>query len=161
MASTMLRVDMFDLAALGYAPAGNRVEMVGAPAPTIGDKLGARRLHISGIIRSAALKHRGSTVPSPRRAKSRDRHWQHRLLERGLRPARTSISGDFNLGNAPIAGPGETCDFMQARGSHRKTRRGPRDHRLGFLRKTELQRLSVVKKDRVLRGFILGHGWCC
>src|SRR5579859_1713007 len=65
-ASSVLRVDMFDLAALCDAPARNSVEVVSAPCATVGNQLRARRLHVSGIVCRAALKHSRATVPAPR-----------------------------------------------------------------------------------------------
>src|ERR1700761_2952027 len=81
-ASSVLRVDMFDLAALHDPPARNSVEVVSTSTTTLGNQPGARRLHISGIVGGAALKHRGAAVPSPRQAETRDRHRKHRPLQR-------------------------------------------------------------------------------
>src|SRR6202521_5323849 len=64
-ASSVLRVDMFDLAALCHAPAGNPVKMVDGPCSTIGDELGPRRLHVSGLVGRTALESRRAAIPTP------------------------------------------------------------------------------------------------
>src|ERR1700733_12499771 len=100
-----LRIDMFDLAALCDAPAGNPVEMVIRPPSAIGNELGPRRLHVSGFFGRAVLGGGRAAIPSPGGAEPRDRLWQNRLLERRQRPASAAVGGDFDLRDPSIAGP--------------------------------------------------------
>src|ERR1700689_3302459 len=81
-ARNALRIDMFDLAALCNAPAGNPVEMIIGPRAAIGDELGPRWLHISGFVGRAALEGGRAAIPPPGRAEPRDCFRQYRLLER-------------------------------------------------------------------------------
>src|SRR5580700_2272356 len=66
-----------------------------------------RRLCVAVLVPSAALQDGWTAVPLPRHAKARERHAQHRLLQRGLAPALAAVGGDQNFGNPAFARIGD------------------------------------------------------
>src|SRR5262249_57552525 len=94
-ASAILRVDMLDLPLLADGPAGDAVPMLVREAQHVRHllgfaarrhELGARGLHVAGLVPGAALQGGGSAVPAPRHAEARERLGHHRRLPRSPPP---------------------------------------------------------------------------
>ena len=61
-----LCVDMLHLAARQHAPGRDAIAVIIGPAAAQRHHLGARRLHVAGVVGDAALQQRRSAVPAPR-----------------------------------------------------------------------------------------------
>src|SRR5260221_10044420 len=138
-----LRIDMRHLAAFGNGPARDRVIVIDRPGSPLGDQMGAGRLNVAGSVGRAALQDRWTAVPTPRHAEAGQRLREHRLLERGGRPALAPVGGKLDLGDLAVAGPGETGDLVKPRPVQSEAGRRGGDHRFGLDREDELQRLTV------------------
>src|SRR6266436_9073496 len=84
---TPLRVDMLDLPCAVDRPAGDGVEVLvkncrdwrdRLQLAALGDKLGAGRLHVTGLVPCAALQDCGTAIPAPRHAEAGEGLAQHR-----------------------------------------------------------------------------------
>src|SRR5215472_5079670 len=79
--------------------------------PAQSNEFGARRLHIAGFVPCATLQHGRPTVPMPGHTEAREGLRQRWFLERSLRPARTAVGGDHDLGNASGTRIGDARDL--------------------------------------------------
>src|SRR5215470_8335629 len=92
----LLPVDMLRLPLVVDGPGCNDVHVshregghrdIDLGLATFGEQLGAGRLHIAGLVPSAALQHDRLAVPTPRHTKPGERLAEHRRVECSLRPA--------------------------------------------------------------------------
>src|SRR5262252_11162506 len=128
----LLPIDMLCLPLIVDGPGGDDVHVshregghrnVDLGLAAFGEHLGARRLHIAGLVPGAALQHDRLAVPTPGHAEAGERLAQHRLLQRGLRPALAAIGRDHHARDAAVAGIGEAGDLIEARTLERVPRR--------------------------------------
>src|SRR3984893_6240099 len=117
-----LRINMLDLPRAVDPPAGDGVEVMvqhhrdrwdRLKLAALGDKLGAGRLHVAGLVPGAALQDRGAAVPAPGHAKAGERLAQHRLRQRRLRPAPPAIGRNHDFGDPAGTGIGDAGDFIE------------------------------------------------
>src|SRR5713226_3252689 len=99
-----LCVNMFHLAIPLDSPArgavvmlaweGRRVRHRCLGLATLGDNLGARRLHVARFVPRTALQNGRPAIPAPRHAEPSERLGKHRRLQRRLRPALAAVGRD-------------------------------------------------------------------
>src|SRR6516164_5388251 len=118
---TPLRVNMLDLPRAVDRPAGDGVEVLvrkrhcrrdRLQLSAFGDKFGAGRLHIAGLVPGATLQDCGATIPAPGHAEAGEGLTQHRLLQRRLRPALSAICRNHDLGDPAAAGIGDAGNLI-------------------------------------------------
>src|SRR5262249_8570331 len=145
--SRLLRIDMFHLALVVDRPAGDDIHVshrergdgeVGPGLTALGGDLRACGLRIAGFIPGTALQHDRLAVPAPRHAEAGERLAQHRLLQRGLRPALAAIGRDHHARDTAVAGIGEARDLIETRALERVPRRRMSHERLDLLREVKL-----------------------
>src|SRR5580700_3591306 len=107
------------------------------------DELRPRRLRVAVLVPSAALQNGRTAVPLPGHAKARERHAQHRLLQRRLAPALAAVGGDQNLGNPAFARISEAGNLVKAWLLQRQSRRRFGDEGFDLVDEVELERFSA------------------
>src|ERR1051326_693141 len=109
-----LGVHMLDLPKVGHPPTAYCVEMIDRPAAAPGHQFAARRLFVPGLIGGAALQDGWPTVPAPRNCDPRERHRQHRRLQRRRRPSLAAVRRDLDLGDASVSRSEEHTSELQS-----------------------------------------------
>src|SRR5262245_30526307 len=72
-AAAGLDIDVADLARLGHRPALNAIEVIAHGGASAGRDRLPCWLNLSGVIHRAAHQHRGTAIPIPRHAETRQR----------------------------------------------------------------------------------------
>src|SRR5882757_6062559 len=88
-----LRIGIGHLSAISDAPRPDRVIMIEIILAANREKLGQRRLDVTGFVDGTALNDSSLTVPMPRKRKAGQRPRQHGFLQLRLLPALATING--------------------------------------------------------------------
>src|SRR5882724_1945743 len=108
-----LDVDIFHAPVRAHRPAYDGVVVIDHSRRILRKPRLARRLHAPLLVGRAALQHRLLALPLPGQA---EEHQGLRALlsgERGVRPGRATVGGDFDAADAPGAAPGDAGDLVE------------------------------------------------
>src|SRR5882757_1708328 len=122
-----LRIGIDHLAAISDAPGPDRIIMIEIILAANREKLGQRRLDVTGFIDGAALNDRRLTVPMPRKRKAGQRPRQHGFLQLRLLPALAIVDGYIDTADLAAAAPGDAADFVKSGCAQPLSARGARD----------------------------------
>src|SRR5258707_14338323 len=125
------RVRIGHLTTCGDAPRPDRVVVVKIIIAANREKLGQRRLDVTGFICGAALDHDGFAVPLPGQPEAGQRPRQHRFLQLCFLPALAVIDGDIDTPDLAVTAPGDSADLVKSGRAQPLSARWPRDDGFG------------------------------
>src|ERR1700730_1030356 len=109
------RIGIGHLAISCDAPGPDRVVMVMVIVAANREKLGQRRLDVTGFIDSATLNDGRLTVPMPRKPEAGQRPRQHRFLQLCFLPTLARIDRDIDTPDLAVAAPGDAANLVKTR----------------------------------------------